>query len=133
MLESLRTLKRSFHAKFSKTLAIKRLVNSDNFELAYTNADEPTKKLFCESVKREDRTTIRSLIKRELSKLTPFHEMNMGKLRAIGRNLKIPDYKRLNKSFLIREIEHVVERLKEGGERSSVQSKQTHTDTESSA
>jgi predicted NBD/HSP70 family sugar kinase len=101
-------------------MSIDRLVTGDNFELAYINADNETRKRIEEAIEREDKLTLKSLIKKEVDKLTPFYKMNMAKLRGIGRNLRIPDYHRLNKIYLIEEIENVVQRLKEGSKRGSV-------------
>lgn len=112
---SLKTIRDSFHAQLLNYRNTGRLIESDDFAIAYGNATATEKGEIRNAVKRVDKPAIRKFIKDQLLKLTPFYQMTLKQLREIGRNTRIPDYWKKDKATLIEEIEDVVARLKEGG------------------
>lgn len=113
---SLKTIRDSFHVQFLQIRNVHRLIRSDNFAIAFSNAVKSEKEKVTKAIVRFDKDSINKFIKNQLQTLTPFHQMNVRQLREIGRNIRLPVYWEKDKITLIREIEHVVARLKAGCE-----------------
>lgn len=109
---SLKTIRDSFHAQFRNFRNFHRLIMSDNFEIIYDSLKEYELLELKAIVDRVDKKALRKLIKGNLLKLTPFHQMSIRQLREIGRNTNIPKYWNKDKATLIEEIQNVVTRLK---------------------
>lgn len=111
----LRTIRDSFHAKFLNDQRVLYLIRSDDFEVAYKNANKDERKAIEAAVERADKETLVAFIKKKLAELTPFHQLTLRQLREIGRNIQIEEYWNKDKVTLLREIEDVVTRLKASG------------------
>jgi len=110
---SLKTIRESFHAQFLQIRNMHRLIWSDDFSIVYNSASKEKQKEIKSAIERNDKLSLRKLIKEQLNKMTPFHKMGIRALREIGKNLRLPNYWRKDKGTLIEEIEHVIQRLKE--------------------
>lgn len=111
---SVETIRDEFRKKVSRYRSFLRLLNSDDFAIAYGHASVKEQLEMRKTIEHADKNTLHTLIDSQLLRLTPFHQMSTSKLRRIGQNIRIPKYWRKNKSTLIKEIEDVVKRLKEG-------------------
>ena len=116
----LKTIRSSFHARVLNFRNVNNILQSDDFAIAYGNATSQEQHEVEQAIDRADKAAIVKFVKAKLLKLTPFHQMSVRQLREIGRNVRLPNYWEKDKTTLIEEIEDVVKRLKEGGERMSV-------------
>jgi len=99
-----------------KSRSIERIVSSSDFELAYTDSNEFYRDIVWYYIKRKDKVNLKKCIKERLTKLTPFHKMSVRQLRVAASHSNVYFYQTMNKVELIRELENVVTRLKEGSE-----------------
>lgn len=121
---SLRVLRISSQTQLCHARNLARLIHSDEFEIAYNTAS-PERKLYArELVRDKNKTGVRDFIKEEVSTLTPFHNMNMKRLRKMGQRLGVRDYNSLNKLTLVEEIQNEIDRIKESVERVALQSEE---------
>jgi hypothetical protein len=103
---------------------MKRLVDSDNFAIAYNAASKDMRLRVELAVGLLDKDYLRIFINEALQGMTPFHEMGVRALRKIAKNLRITGYWGKDKITLIKEIEDVVARLKEGSKQLLLQPKE---------
>jgi hypothetical protein len=100
------------------------LLRSDEFEIAY-NAATPKRRVYVRNlIDRGQKESVRNFVKEEMLSLTPFHRMNVKRLRKMGQRLGVRDYNSLNKRTLVEEIQLEIDRIKEGVERVTLQSKE---------
>lgn len=111
----LKAIRDSFHSQALKSRQLDRIISSDDFTIAYSNATDNEKKVVEQAIFRLDKTYVIEFVKKQLMHLTPFHQMGLKMLRDIGRNLSIPKYWEKDKISLIKEIENVVARIKKSG------------------
>ena len=112
---SLKAIRDSFHTRFLNCRNVNNLLQTDDFELAYSKASKDERLDIEKAIGRSDKEAIKAFIDRGLLRMTPFHQMSVRKLRLIGKNLRIPNYWIKDKIILIEEIRDVVKRLKETG------------------
>jgi len=110
---SLKAIRDSFHTRFLNCRNVNNLLRTDDFELAYNIATKEERKYITEAIDRGDKDALKAFIDEGLSRMTPFHQMTVRRLRLIGRNLRIKDYWKKDKIILLEEIKDVVKRLKE--------------------
>jgi len=100
------------HAQYCKARQLNYLVQSEDFGLAYEQATQQRREfLFC-CVLEKDLPRVRYFIREELAKLTPFHQMSIIRLRDMAKRFRVPEYHRLRKDELVREIQNEVDRVK---------------------
>ena len=122
---SLRTLRDSSQTQLCLIRNLKRVIHSDEFGIAYVNATPARQEFVTDLVERGLKDEVRDFIREELLRLTPFHRMNMKRLRGIGQKLSIERYHTKNKATLVEDIQDEVDRLKENAERISFQPEPT--------
>jgi hypothetical protein len=103
---------------------VKRLVDSDNFTIAYNDATKYMKDRVESAIRYHDKDYLRDFITNSLRKMTPFHSMGVRSLRKIAKNLSITGYWSMDKETLIKEIADVITRLKKSGKQLLFQSKE---------
>ncbi len=130
---SLERLRSTTHKLYLQVRNCNHIIQSANFEIAFNLASNFERKGVESFIQNLNKAGILKFIDEHLEDSTPFEQMGIRKLRAIGQHMKIRNYNRLNKLTLIEEIENVVTRLKENSKRSHIQSKGLHKDREDSA
>jgi hypothetical protein len=103
---------------------MKRLVDSDNFAIAYNGASKDMRLRVELAVGLLDKNYLKVFIDKSLEKMTPFHSMGVRSLRKIAKNLSITDYWNMDKETLIKEIADAITRLKKSGKQLLFQSKE---------
>ena len=111
----LEAIQADLHAQFPNVRNTNRLIQSDDFAIAYNNASPKERRLITKAAHRIDKVTINKFIKKQLLSLTPFYSMGIKQLREIGKNIRLDEYWCKDKITLIEEIENVVARLKKSG------------------
>jgi hypothetical protein len=119
-MKELKILREMFHNQFLHIRNCNNLIQSDDFEIACKLAKDGELDEIMLAIAELNKDRIRSFIEDKLGVGTPFEQLSIRKLRAIGQNLKIPSYERLNKLTLIEEIKNVAERLKKNCERKCI-------------
>jgi len=100
------------------------VIHSDEFEIAYTNATPERREYVTDLIERGLKDKVRDFIREEVLRLTPFHSMNMKRLRGIGQRLGIERYNTKNKATLVEDIQDEIDRIKEDSERIAFQPEQ---------
>jgi len=135
MVKSLKIIRDDFHAQFLEVRQCKYLIDHEDFEIAWQEASEESKKLLLADIKKGNyknlKNILRDFMSEQINNLTPFEKLSIRKIHHICNFLSIPYYKNKTKSELIKEIKNVTERLKAGGKRLIIQSEQAYTVSES--
>ena len=121
-MRELKIVRELFHAQVLHVRNINNIINSDNFEVAFNLSSDKEKHNVLKIISELDKDGIKNFIDSRLSNGTPFDQLNIRKLRDIGKHMRISNYHVLNKMSLIEEIKNVTERLKENCERKCFQS-----------
>lgn len=118
---SLRVLRTNSQTQLCHARNLDRLIRSDEFEIAYNTASSARKIYVHSLIECGQKAGVRDFIKEEVSTLTPFHSMNMKRLRKMGQRLGVGSYNSLNKLTLVEEIQNAIDRIKESAERIALQ------------
>lgn len=128
-MNELKIVREVFHAQFLHVRNINNLLHSDDFEIAFNLANDNQKQKILITLVELDKDSIKNFIEEQIAESTPFEQLNIRRLREIGKYMKIKDYHVLNKMTLIDEVKRAVQRIKENSERKYLQSQQTNSPT----
>jgi len=123
-VRNLKTIRDLFHGQFLHIRNCNNLLQSDNFEIAYSLASSEERDEIFIAIAESNKDKLKSFIIDKISEGTPFEQLNMRKLREIAQHWKICKYNVLNKLSLVEEIKNVAKRLKDDSERKYIQSEQ---------
>ncbi len=119
------------HTRYCNARKVEYLIQSDDFELAYTAADPDQRDQLIRCVGMDYLGGIKVCIQEVLIGLTPFHRMGIRRLRSIGKQMRVKNYFAMNKQTLVQEIQDEVDRIKKSSERVTNQSETSRPNEDS--
>lgn len=115
---NLETIRKLLHAQFLHMRKCNRIVQSDNFEIAYDLANKEEQSDILLAIAEANKDKLKDFVWGKIKhEGEPFEKLNLRELQKIGQYLKIPYYKQLSKLDIIEKIrKNVAERLEKNCE-----------------